>query len=224
MRAKSILAKAAAVAAVLSMTVNVLAAGSIPGAVDPVNVTASTGGDSTAESGGNTNAVVGDKAEVTAVGVSLSRITAEMYEEDVQEVVDALNAAFIDTTVEDAFRTVFGDELPQIDLYDKAGLKEEKMDLSSFKFLSPVMDLKFEDAVPTEEEPVEVTFTANNMTDEVEVFVLHHCDKHNWEILDTEKVSDNQISASFHSASPIALIYREKPAEESETETDVKAP
>lgn len=220
MKAKGILVKAAAVAAMLAMTVNVMAAGSIPGAIDSNNVTASAG---TGENSGD-SAIVADKAEVTAVGVTLSRVTEDMYEEEVQNTVDALNGAYIDTTVEDAFQKVYGDEIPQIDLYDEEGLEQEKMDLSLFKFLSPVMDLKFEDVVPTEEDPVEVTFTANNMTDKIEVFVLHHCDKHSWEMLETEKISDNQISAYFHSASPIALIYREKPVEETEIETDVKAP
>lgn len=43
-------------------------------------------------------------------------------------------------------------------------------------------------------------------------------------MLETEIADGNQVTASFHSASPIALIYREKPAEESEADTDKVAP
>ena len=44
-------------------------------------------------------------------------------------------------------------------------------------------------------------------------------------MLETEITDGNQVTASFHSASPIALIYREKPAEESRrTDTDKIAP
>ena len=62
------------------------------------------------------------------------------------------------------------------------------------------------------------------MTDEIQVDVLHYCEEHEWEVLEGEKVSENQIKASFHSASPIALIYKELPEEETEVDTGVVAP
>ena len=85
------------------------------------------------------------------------------------------------------------------------------------------MDLKLEKE-PTEENPIEVTFTVNNMTDNIQVDVLHFCEEHNWELLEGEKVGDNQVKASFHSASPIALIYKELPEEETEVATEEVAP
>ena len=218
MKAKKIIAAAMAAGMILSVSVNTMASGSITDSVDTNNVTATT--PTTQEE------VVGnmDTVETQTVGVTVSRITEDMYEEEVQEQVNALNDATAESTVRDAFLTVFTeDELPVIDLYNKDGILQEKMDLSEFKFLSSVMDLSLE-TEPTEENPVEVTFTANNLTDNTEVFILHLCEEHNWEMLETEITDGNQVTASFHSASPIALIYREKPAEESETDTDKIAP
>ena len=158
------------------------------------------------------------------VGVTLSAVKEDTYEEELQTQVDALNNAPAESTVKDAFLTVFEEtELPQVDLYNAGELSQEDMDLSEFKFLSPVMELSLE-TEPTAEEPVDVTFTANNMTDQIEVFILHYCEEHNWEMLETEKISDNQVTATFHSASPVALIYRELPEEKAETDTDVTAP
>ena len=218
MKAKKIIAAAMAVGMILSVSVNTMASGSITDSIDTNNVTATT--PTTQEE------VVGnmDTVETQTVGVTVSRVTEDMYEEEVQEQVNALNDAPAESTVRDAFLTVFTEEeLPVIDLYNKDGILQEKMDLSEFKFLSSVMDLSLE-TEPTEENPVEVTFTANNLTDNTEVFILHLCEEHNWEMLETEITDGNQVTASFHSASPIALIYREKPAEESETDTDKIAP
>lgn len=183
----------AAVAA-LSMTVNVMAAGSIVGAIDMPKVSSSAG------------------------SVTLSKVEANTYEPELQAVVDKLNAAPRNTTVADAF----GVDLSQIDLYDEAGLKIEKVDMTQYKFLSPVMDLQIKDTVPTKENPVKVTFVANNMTDNIEVDVLHYCDEHKWEVLQGEKLSSNEVAAYFHSASPVALIYKEKAS--ATVDTDVKAP
>lgn len=218
MKAKKIMAAVMAAGMILSVSVNTMASGSITDSVDTNNVNANT---QTSQEGvvGNLNTV-----ETQTVGVTVSRVTEDMYEEEVQEQVNALNNATAESTVRDAFLTVFAeDELPVIDLYNKDGMQQEKMDLSEFKFLSSVMDLSLE-TEPTEENPVEVTFTANNLTDNIEVFIFHLCQEHNWEMLETEITDGNQVTASFHSASPIALIYREKPAEESEADTDKVAP
>ena len=165
-----------------------------------------------------------EEVSTETVGVTLSAVKEDTYEEELQTQVDALNNAPAESTVKDAFLTVFEEtELPQVDLYNAGELSQEDMDLSEFKFLSPVMELSLE-TEPTAEEPVDVTFTANNMTDQIEVFILHYCEEHNWEMLETEKISDNQVTATFHSASPVALIYRELPEEKAETDTDVTAP
>lgn len=51
------------------------------------------------------------------------------------------------------------------------------------------------------------------MTENMEVDVLHLCADHEWEVLDGEKISSNQVAADFHSASPVALIYKMKSSE-----------
>lgn len=191
---KGLLKGMIAVVMAFAMSANVMAAGSIVGALDPAKVSASEG------------------------NVTLSPVTPGMYEEELQRVVDKLNAATRDLSVADAF----GEDLPQIDLYDASGLKIEKVDLTQYKFLSPVMDLQITDVVPTAEKPVRVTFVANNMTDNIEVDVLHYCDDHKWEVLQGDRISSNEVAADFHSACPVALIYKEKaPAV---VDTDIKSP
>lgn len=209
-------------AAVLAMSVNVMAAGSVTGGnVDTNNVTVS----GTTTAADTTQGLVGDKASVEVSGeATLTKNVEGLYEEEVQTVVDALNEVGAETTVLDAFKSVFADaDMPEISHFKLDGSTEENVDLSEYKFLSPVMDLKIEGAEPTEENPVKVTFTVNNLTDNIEVSVLHYCEEHGWEMMETEVVGDNQISAEFHSAGgPVALIYKEKPAEE--TDTEVVAP
>ena len=205
------------VAAVFALSVNVMAAGSITNAVDTNNVSAET----------TTRALVGGKVQfsVDEVGVKLEMVKPGMFPEDVQREVDGLNQADAETTLLAVFESIFGkDKVPQIDLYDADGLKQEDMDLKEFKFLSPVMNLTI-DEEPTEEKHVDVTFTVNNLTDKIEPFILHRCEKHGWELLETEKVGENQIKASFHSAGgPVAVVYRELPEEQNETDSETVAP
>ena len=218
MKMNKVMVTVLAVASAFSMSVNVMAAGSISNAVDTNNVTASA----------ITKKIVGEKTEIITedVGVKLEEVKSGMFEQDVQKEVDTLNQCDADTTLQKAFEAVYGskDEVPQIDLYDAADLIQEDMDLTEFKFLSPVMNLTI-DAEPTDENIVEVTFTVNNLTDKIEPFMLHRCERHGWEILKAEKVSDNQIKVAFHSAGgPVAVIYRELPEDNGETDTEVVAP
>lgn len=205
------------VAAVFALSVNVMASGSITDAVDSNKISAET----------TTRAIVGGKVQflVDEVGVKLETVKPGMFSEEIQKEVDTLNQADAETTLQAAFEAVYGkDKVPQIDLYNADGLKLEDMDLKEFKFLSPVMNLTI-DEVPTEEKQVEVTFTANNLTDKIEPFVLHRCEKHGWELLETEEVSENQIKASFHSpGGPVAVVYRELPEEQNETDSEAVAP
>ena len=219
MRFKKVVAGMLAVTSAAVMSVSVMAAGSITDAVDTNNVTGETTTQNT-----ESETVGGLEVEVETVGATLSKDVANLYEEEIQKVVDALQAADADTTVKDAFLAIFGEEeMPVISFVKMDGTVTEEIDLSEYKFISPVMDLKLEKE-PTEENPVDVTFTANNMTDNIQVDVLHYCEEHNWEVLEGEKVSENQVKASFHSASPIALIYRELPEEETEVATEEVAP
>jgi len=103
---KKFLKKIVAVVAALSMTTTVMAAGSIVGAIDMPKVSASQG------------------------KVTLQKVTAGMYEPEVQAVVDKLNAAKAGATVKEAF----GGELPNvINLYNADGLQMEAIDMSAYK-------------------------------------------------------------------------------------------
>ena len=194
------------VAAVFALSVNVMASGRITNAVDSNKVSAET----------TTRAIVGVKLETVKPG---------MFSDEIQKEVDTLNQADAEATLQAAFEAVYGkDKVPQVDLYNADGLKQEDMDLKEFKFLSSVMNLTI-DEVPTEEKQVEVTFTVNNLTDKIEPFILHRCEKHGWQLLETEEVSENQIKASFHSpGGPVAVVYRELPEEQNETDSETAAP
>lgn len=220
MKAKKLATGILATVCAAAMSVSVMAAGSITDSVDTNNITAQTVPQNTEKKD-----LVGDiEVELETVGASLTKDVKNLYDEEIQKVVDALNSADAETTVKDAFVQILGEEnLPKITLHKLDGSQEEDIDLDEYKFISPVMDLKLEEE-PTEENPIDVTFTANNMTDNIQVDVLHFCEEHNWELLEGEKVSDNQVKASFHSASPIALIYKELPEEETEVATEAVAP
>lgn len=220
MKAKKLATGILATVCAAAMSVSVMAAGSITDSVDTNNITAQTVPQNTEKKD-----LVGDiEVELETVGASLTKDVKNLYDEEIQKVVDALNSADAETTVKDAFVQILGEEnLPKITLHKLDGSQEEDIDLDEYKFISPVMDLKLEKE-PTEDNPIEVTFTVNNMTDNIQVDILHFCEEHNWELLEGEKVSDNQVKASFHSASPIALIYKELPEEETEVATEEIAP
>ncbi len=233
MKCRKVLAGVLAAVSVVSMSVGVMASGSVTDAVDTNKVTAET----TTQTEEQNKVVGGLNADIKVenvenVAVTLTKDVENLYEEVIQKAVKILNEAKADTTVADAFKEIFADkaeeEMSKIKLHKLDGtVEEEAVDLSEYKFISPVMELKIEleeGQEISEENPVEVTFTANNMTDEIQVDVLHYCEEHEWEVLEGEKVSENQIKASFHSASPIALIYKELPEEETEVDTEVVAP
>lgn len=146
-----------------------------------------------------------DRGKVTLSAVDLSK-----YNEELQRIIDRLNNARRGTTVKDAF----GDALPSpINLYGQNSIIKRGIDLGLYKFLSPVMDVTFDSVTPTADDPVRVTFVANNMTDNIQVDILYYCPEHGWEVLQGERISDNQVAAYFHAGSSVmALIYREKGA------------
>ncbi|ANU77723.1 hypothetical protein ADH70_018025 [Blautia pseudococcoides] len=198
MKRKAAAAIAAAVLITLASAATALAAPSIVGSIDMPQVSASRG------------------------SVTLEGVVPEKYEEEVRNVIVSIDAANVDSTLNDVFAGLSLADLNIPIIRMDSQIEVEAADLKEFKFLSPVMELSIADAVPTEENPVEVTFTVNNLTDNIEVFVLHFCEKHSWELLRTEKLSDNQIKSAFHSASPVVLVYREKDAKIGVT--DVRSP
>lgn len=198
MRLKKIFSKVLAVAAALTMTVSVMAAGSIVGSIDMPNASASEG------------------------TVSLDQVQPGTFDSVIQAVVDQLNQASAQSTLKDAF----GSFLTNVNLFGAQGLEMENMDLSAFKFLSQVMSLSFSGATASAASPVRISFVANNLTDNVEVYVLYYCAEHGWELLRASRTSSNEIAADFHSltaSAPVALVYKEK-ASGSSGVTDATSP
>lgn len=181
---KRFMAGVVAAVTALAMSISVLAAGSIVGSIDMPN------------------------ASVDRGSVTLSPVAPGIYADDLQKVVDDLNAADADTTVTGAF----GNSLPSsFDYYTQEGLKIKGYSLDGYKFLSPVMDLKVTGTQASLDNLMKITFVANNMTDGMVVDILYYCSEHGWEVLKGVRVSGNQIMAYFHSVSegsPVALIYK----------------
>ena len=156
----------------------------------------------------DTNQVSASEGTVTVTEMSVEDLSAQ-YGEEAGAVAEAIQSATVNSTLSEIFETALGTDglaSHEIKLFTD-GVEGDAVDLESMKVLSPVVDLQLDGVEPTEENPVDVTFTANNATDDIDVYVLHLCDGHGWEILSTEKAADNQVTAPFHSLSPVALVY-----------------
>lgn len=147
---------------------------------------------------------------------------AEEFGEGVGKLAEAIESASVENTLSELFEKALAPEdFENLEIKLFEGAEEiEVVDLDSVKILSPLVDLQIEGIEPSKENPVDVTFTVNNATDDIEVYVLHLCEEHDWELLTTEKTADNQIVAPFHSLSPVALVY----AEIEDATTDAEAP
>lgn len=168
----------------LAMGIQALAAPSIVGSIDRGQVISSEG------------------------SVSWGEINAANYSAGLMYTVNRMNRAGARMSV----RAAFGDEvdLTSVQVFDVLSeyVEEGSELLSEMYFLSPVLELSFSDAAPTKENPVKVTFTANNMTPGMTVYVLYYCEEHGWELLETERTADNQVTAAFHSGTSLAaLVY-----------------
>ncbi len=147
-------------------------------------------------------------------------VDPEKYTEEEIELIKQLNEADAEVTVKEAF----GDKVDfkEFKLFSE---NEEVEDvdveelLGKLKFLSPVWELIFDGVEPTEENPVLCTFTVNNLTEDMEVYMLFQCEEHGWELLEAERVedSDNQVEIAIHSTSaPAALVYHLEDEEKDE--------
>lgn len=170
----------------------------------------------------DTNQVSASAGTVSVVEKTKEELTND-YGEEVGKLAEAIESATVNSTLAQLFEqamTPENYEKLQVKLY-KGGEEQEIVDLDKVKILSPLVQLQIDGVVPTKEEPVDVTFTVNNATDDIDVFVLHLCEEHGWELLATEKTADNQIVSPFHSsASLVALVYTEI----EDTTTDAEAP
>ena len=107
--------------------------------------------------------------------VTLEDVAPEKYEGEVRAVIESIDSASVSSTLEEVFTglSLTDIKIPIIKMDTR--IEVEAADLKEFKFLSPVMELSIADVVPTEQNPVEVTFTVNSLTDNIEVYVLHFC-------------------------------------------------
>lgn len=169
------------------------------------------------------NATVEPLEEGTVVWQDIDR---EKYTEEELEVIDSLNNADTEASVKDAFGDLI--DLTLVKLFEKnVEVTDEDFDVVEFldelKFLSPVWELVFDGVEPTMENPVLCTFTVNNLTEDMEVYMLYNCEEHGWELLSAEQTADNQVEVAIHSTSaPAALVYRL--AEEPEADAEGTSP
>lgn len=150
-----------------------------------------------------------------AARVVLNDIKLEDYPEEVQDFITRVENAESEATVIEVFGEDY--DFTEFKVFDTESLNMEDMTeeeiqelLSQLRFLTEIVSVSFENVEPTEENPVEVTFTVNNMTDKMKVYVMAYCEEHGWELLETTRISDNQLSAKFHAkASLVSFVYLE---------------
>lgn len=138
--------------------------------------------------------------------VSWDEIQAGEYPTELMSVLDAINTAGRGASA----RAILGRmiDLSAVRVYDTSSvyLEDGESYFENMYFLSAARTLNFYDVQPSEDNPVKVTFTANNMTDTMKVYVLYYCPEHGWELLETTRAADNQVTAAFHSGPGIAVL------------------
>ncbi len=158
----------------------------------------------------------GAKVEQLAEGtVTWAEIIRDNYTEEALAVIDSLNEADAEVTVKEALEELV--DISLIKLFDANGEvadADTQALLEELHFLSPVWELTFDGVEPTKENPVICTFTVNNLTEDMEVYMLFDCEEDGWELLKAEKAEDNQVKVAIHSTSaPAALVYRQADAD-----------
>lgn len=140
-------------------------------------------------------------------------ITVENYTEEVLDLIEKVKSATAEDTVLSTIGETF--DLTGMLVFDEEGklMDEEEMEairelLDDTRFLSELMELRLDKFNPTEENPVKVTFTLNNMTEDMEVYSLYLCKEHEWEMIRSKKTDENQVVIPFHSGTSLcALVY-----------------
>lgn len=104
----------------------------------------------------------------------------------------------------------------ELELYNSKTKVISLEKLSDYKFLTKISNLTIKaDPMPSIDQPISIDLVCNSITSNIQVYVLHKCDAHGWELLDTT-TSGNIATAVFHSASPVALVYKDKEQGKSE--------
>lgn len=148
--------------------------------------------------------------------VTWEELARENYTEEELKIIDSLNDAETDATVKEAFGDLV--DIKSIKLFE--GIEENKEVnveelLEKLHFLSPVWELKFDGVEPTKENPVICTFTANNLTEDMDVYMLYMCSEDGWELLKAEEPEENKEEESTEESA-------EESAEEKQKENQVK--
>lgn len=144
-----------------------------------------------------------DEADVT-----WRALNAMDYPQEIVDLVNQVNQSGPDVTVKDSFGTLF--DLSQIRLFDKDSvyLKNAGDLPGKMYYLSPMLEVVFNDVTPSADNPVRVNFTVNNLTDGMDVYALYYCPEHGWELIEAEVTADNQVTVAFHNGtSAVALVY-----------------
>lgn len=141
------------------------------------------------------------------VSASPARGSAELSDKfddpELQNEVDQINGSLNKNLAE----ALGKDEL---ELYNSKTKVISLEKLSDYKFLTKISNLTIQaDPMPSVEQPISIDLVCNSITSNIQVYVLHKCELHGWELLDTV-TSGNIATAVFHSASPVALVYRDK--------------
>lgn len=155
-------------------------------------------------SSGSDDGITSDQGNVTS-----DPIDRELYPGEILDIADKINSATENTTVSD----VLGDnEIRYVDEDSKG--TSPFADPSQLHFLTGMKQITITDVEPSEEYPVRYTFTVNNMTPDMDVYVLYYCTEHEcWELIKTTRTADNQVTAALHAGTSVyALVYFDKGA------------
>lgn len=160
----------------------------------------------------NGSDAAGDSGVERGWSVKLTEFDKEDYPEEIQNLIDRVTEVQPEETVADVYREFI--DLSGLKVFDIESVHLEEEDgealLEKMHFLSDIEQIVFDGVEPTEEKPLGVTFVVNNMTETMDVYVMDRCEKDGWELLETDRMSDNQIKAKFHAkASLVAFVYLE---------------
>lgn len=155
-------------------------------------------------SSGSDDGISSDQGYVTADAINTS-----LYARAVLDIADKINNATENITVADAL----GDSV--LRFVDETSKETSQFaDPAQLHFLTDMKQITFHDVEPSEDNPVKVTFTVNNATSDMDVYVLYYCPEHEcWELIKTTRTADNQVTAAFHAGTSVyALVYFDKGA------------